>query len=114
MTPSELVDKWDKLGFLESCENKYQMSRIYEDLCKILTNDDIILENRTFVEGSIFSLVSRLYNQRKLNFDTIELRILIKRYDKDVIGLKDLYGTFFNAIDAEVEFVAIYSETYKK
>lgn len=108
----DVTDKWEKLGFLENCENKSQLARIYEDLAQILVYNKIPLKNKEKIDGVVFPIVYRIYKDRKINFDKIELILMIKDLDQKVETID--YSQSYTRMDAEAEFTSIYSETYIK
>lgn len=110
----ELTDKWDKLGFLENCENKPQLARIYEDLALILVSNQIPLKNKGKIDSVVFPIVYRLYINRKLNFDKIELIIMIKDLDKKIKTIEKMNEISYLTMDVEAEFAYEYAQTYIK
>lgn len=108
----ELVNKWERLGLLENIENKPQVARMYEDTVEILLHTKLSLRNRSRLESMVFPILYRMYRDRKMYLDKIEILIMIKDLDIKMDTINEMQG--YNGLDIEAEFAYNYVHNYKK
>lgn len=112
----KLIIKWEKIGFLENCKNKVQLSNIYEDLGELLIGGyDLNLKNKKLIDSIVFPTVYRIYKNKGYTFDKISLIILLKKLDDEITKTK--YYEIISGrseLDVEAEFCFQFAMNYKK
>ena len=114
MKISEITNKWSGIGFLDNCKHKEQLSRILETTAEVMLSGELTLENKDMVETTIFSVVIKLYNDRRMSFDRIEIKQLIKKLDKKSLMIKDLHVSHISSLEIECEFISFFCQNYEK
>jgi len=116
MKDKELISKWEKTGLLDDLKDKLPLAKILEMTAIELVDKDNekCLKNHQLTTSMMLPVITKLYRSKNMDFDLVDIRQLIKRFDIDVECIKDLHSSTHTTLDIEAEFCQFFTETYKK
>lgn len=112
MNLEELIEKWDRLGFLDglSEEIKGNTAMTYEKAAKILVGDGSLFGTGNFLVTAIFPIIYRI---SKTGLVIKNVPDLIQKFDQFITDnrqvMNDMYGMDF---DVEAEMCRLFAEDY--
>ena len=118
---NEIIELWDKLGFLENIELKRNLALAFQVVQEKLIEDELLFKTEFGdFNGFICPIVKRIFNLMDSKYDmelgsikTLTLDIMNELLSK----LKELSSDFnvkVDGLDREAEFCKTFSETYYK
>ena len=112
---SELIDKWERIGFLDGVSNKEELCEVYENVSKIFMKEDERkkLINLNEISTMIFAIIYQ-FNEKGVTFyDDEELYTLVEKLNDGYEIIKDLHCNM-TTLELEAEFCHSFVNEYVK
>lgn len=103
------LDKWKGTGLLDNSRCPEELAQMFENVLSIYSTDENKYSDN--ITSFIFPVLTKLNNEKELNFDVTEIRQILDDIQSKTFLLEQLSC---NGADVEKIAVEIYCENYKK